>query len=139
VRDPGDRRAVAQLAVVGDGRVPLALAAQRERLMLHHRLEPADQLLLAGAGRLGEQDLQPALAGVLGVLGRGGVAARGREDLRPMPGEQREGRRIDLGALRPDAPFAHQHDAQGDGAPLRPRRTTSVSQNARDFSRNGCH
>ena len=87
-------------------------------------------------GRLRQQDLEPALAGVLRVLGGGGVAPRGGEDLRAVPGEQVQRRRIDVGALRPDAPFAHQHDVQGDPAPPLPGGTTSRSQNARVFSSN---
>ena len=104
VRDATGGGPVAELTVVGDGRVAFALAPQREGLVLHHGLEPRDQLLLARRGRLRQEDLEAALARVLGVLGRGRVAACRREDLGSVPSEQLEGRRIDLGALRPDAP-----------------------------------
>src|SRR5918996_2462884 len=52
------RRAAAltELAVVGDRRVALALAAQGEGLVLDHRLQPRHQLLLAGGGRFRQQD-----------------------------------------------------------------------------------
>ena len=53
--------------------------AHRERLVLHDRPQPRQQLVLGGRRRLRQQDLDAALVGVLGVLGRGRVAPRRRE------------------------------------------------------------
>ena len=88
VRDRRGCGPVAQLAVVGDRGVALALPAERPGLVLHDGLEPRDQLVLARARRLREQDLDPALVGVLRVLGRHGVTARGRQDLPTVPRQQ---------------------------------------------------
>ena len=81
-----------RLAVAADGRQPVALAAQRERLVLDHRPKPGEQLPLAGRRRLGQQDLERALVGVLGVLGRGGVASGGREHAGRVARDQRHRR-----------------------------------------------
>ena len=56
----GGRRGAAldRLAVAGDRREALALAAQRERLVLDHGLEPRHELVLARGRRLRQQDLE---------------------------------------------------------------------------------
>ncbi len=90
VCDRGGGGPVAQLAVVRDGGVALALPAQRPGLMLHDSLEPGDQLVFAGARRLREQDFDPALEGVLGVLRRDRVTSRGGQDLPTVPRQQPE-------------------------------------------------
>ena len=113
VRDRGGGGPVAQVAVVGDRRVALALAAERPGLVLHDGLEPGDQLVLARARCLREQDLDPALVGVLGVLGCHGVTARRGQYLRAVPSQQPEGRLVDLAPRGPGAASRHQHDIQG--------------------------
>ena len=106
------RRPVAEVPVIGDGRMPITLAAQGEGFVLHHCLQPRDQLFLARGGRLREQDLEPALVGVLGVLGRGRVAARGGEDLGAVAAREAEGRLVDLAPRGPRPWLQHLHDAQ---------------------------
>ena len=83
--------------------MPLALLAERERLVLDDRLQPREELARIGGRRLGEQDLDAALVGVLGVLRCGGVAARNRHELRAVALQQVDRRRVDLGARRPGA------------------------------------
>ncbi len=89
---------IGHVAVVADRRMALALAAHRERLVLHHRLEPGHQPLGVERGGLGEQDLDAALVGVLGVLGVGGPAPRGGHHLGPVTGQELERGRVDLRA-----------------------------------------
>ena len=120
VGDRGRRRAVAQVAVIGDRRVALALAAQGEGLVLHDRLEPRDELLLARRRRLREQDLEAALVGVLRVLGRRRVAARGREDLGAVAPREAERRLVDLAPCGPRPWLQHLHDAQPGWSYLSP-------------------
>jgi hypothetical protein len=75
--------------------------------VLDHGLDPWKELLLGHRRRLGEEDLDPALVCVLGVLGSDGVAAsRGEElvavepdqPLRCVPGGRRT---TDAPARRP--------------------------------------
>ncbi len=106
------RRPVAQLAVVGHGGVAVALSPQRPGLVLDHRLQPRDQLVLARARRLREQDFDAALVRVLRVLGRHGVATRRRQDLPAVPRQQPESSLVDLAPRGPGAAFRHQHDIQ---------------------------
>src|SRR6185369_5150787 len=56
---------------------PLALAADAERLALRDRLHPSDQRVALDRRRLGEQDLEGALIGVLGVIRADRVAPCG--------------------------------------------------------------
>ena len=99
------RAALDRLAVARNRGEPLALAAQGERLVFDHGLEPRHELFLARGRRLREQDLEPALVGVLGVVGVGGVAPGGRENLCAVPGEQRERCLVDLAPGGPRAPL----------------------------------
>jgi hypothetical protein len=96
VRVPGRRGGIAELAIVRDRGGALALAADREGLVLDDGLEPGDELVLGGGGRLGDQDLEGALVGVLGVLGSRRVAARGRQDLRAAALQQVERDALDI-------------------------------------------
>ena len=101
VRERGLGRRLGHLAVVGDGRGALALPAERPGLVLHDGAQPRHELLLGRGGRLRQQDLDAALVGVLGVLGRGGVPPGGRHDRRAVALQQRERRRLDLRPRRP--------------------------------------
>jgi hypothetical protein len=112
VRDRGGGGPVAQLAVVRDRRVALALPAERPGLVLHDGLEPRDQLVFARARRLREQDLDPALVRVLRVLGRRSVASRRGQDLPTVPRQQPESRLVDLAPRGLGAASCHQHDIQ---------------------------
>jgi hypothetical protein len=55
--------------VLGRDAVAFALFAERERFGLDDGLEQGDEVVGAGGGRFGEEDLEAALVGVLGVLG----------------------------------------------------------------------
>ena len=112
VRDRRRGGAVAQVAVIGDRRVPLALAAQGEGLMLDDCLKPRDELFLARRRGLREQDLEAALVGVLRVLGCRRVAACGREDLGAVAPREAERRLVDLAPCGPRPWLQHLHDAQ---------------------------
>ncbi len=70
----------------------VAAAPDRERLVLDHGLRPGEELLLGDRRRLGEQDLEPALVGILRVLGRRRVAARGRKQRGAVSPDQQLGR-----------------------------------------------
>ena len=113
VREARRRGALREPAVIRDRRMPLALTAKAERLVLDHRLEPRDQVLLVARRCLRQQDLEPALIGVLGVLGRGRIAAGRGEDLCAMPRDERERGLVQLAALRsPGSSLQHRHSVE---------------------------
>jgi hypothetical protein len=90
-----------ELADVGRGRgVALALAADRPRLALDHGLEPRQQVLRVGGGRLGEHDLEPALERILGVLGSLGPVAGAGHHLLAMAPDHLPRERVDLAPRR---------------------------------------
>ena len=74
----------------------LARASQRQRLPPGHHLHPGSQVARIGRRCPGEQDLDRALVGVLGVVGAERVAASGAPQGRLRRGKLSQG--IDAGA-----------------------------------------
>jgi hypothetical protein len=72
----------------GAGEDPLALGADRERLVFDHGLGPADQFAWVVGGRLQQQDLEPALERFVGVVIADRVARRGPPQARLVAGER---------------------------------------------------
>jgi hypothetical protein len=77
----GDRSGRPLESLVRTSAVLLTLSLQAQGLVLDDGLQPRHHLVLVGARSLGEQDLKPALVGVLGVLCRTGVASGRAQDL----------------------------------------------------------
>jgi len=92
-RRRGRRRALPLLD--GRGHRAVLTAPDRERLVLDDRAHPREQLLLGQGRRLGEEDLEPALVGVLGVLARERVASRGGEERVAVALDQPDRGRVD--------------------------------------------
>ena len=99
VRGGGVGAALDRLAVTADRRQAVALAAQRERLVLDHRPQPAQELLLARGRRLRQQDLErragrrprrprgwPRSGGRSPARRTRGAPAAPRPPVRPPPG-----------------------------------------------------
>ena len=85
------------LVVHGHG--PLALPAQRERLVLDDRVQPGPELVATSGGRLREEDLEAALVGVLGVVPAQGEATRGALERHGAVRDELDRRREQLVAL----------------------------------------
>ncbi|MEJ7717897.1 MAG: hypothetical protein WKF31_07955 [Thermoleophilaceae bacterium] len=96
----GDRGGGPLESLIRAGAKLVTLALQAEGLVLDHGLQPRDQVVLFRAGRLGEQDLQSALVGVLGVLCGTRIASGRAQDLRAMPLDELERRRLQLPPFR---------------------------------------
>jgi hypothetical protein len=88
---------------VGFSRLPgsLTLAVERVGLVLDDGLEPGHEVVRARGRRLREQDLEPALVGVLRVLARVRVAPGGGHDLGPVEPHEVDRDGLDLRARRP--------------------------------------
>ena len=67
---------------------PLAIAPHRQRLVLGHRVGPAQQFAQVDGRRFGEEDLQRPLVGVVGVVRAERVAPRRPPQRRLVAGDQ---------------------------------------------------
>jgi hypothetical protein len=124
-----------RVVVPGRDAVAFALLAQCERFVLDDGLEPGDEVVGAGGGRLREQDLEAALVGVFGVFGCGGVAPRGGHDLGAVAADELERGRFYICARRTVRVYCSaQHSprgrivccAKGAAQPVRPRGVREV-------------